>query len=240
MSTIDLVFEGGGAKGMVFVGALQELFQEKTPTHGRLLGTSAGAITAVTLAAGYTPEECWRRWPKRTAKTSRSSRASWATRRAFDKNAVRHSAIRKLLADLNLPFVPDFAEEKLDNWIADQLAESARGRHLFSFVERGGWYSADPFVTWLERMLNSGSSMASRGISAGCTLGEFFDATQVELTLVAADTTGRAAAAQPSHRARLPVVWAARMSMSVPLLWQEVEWRKEWGPYFAWNAEQST
>jgi predicted acylesterase/phospholipase RssA len=25
------------------------------------------------------------------------------------------------------------------------------------------------------------------------------------------------------------------MSMSVPLLWQEVEWEPEWGPYYTWN-----
>ena len=36
----DLVFEGGGAKGMVFVGAMQE-FEVRSHTHGRLLGTSA-------------------------------------------------------------------------------------------------------------------------------------------------------------------------------------------------------
>ena len=57
MSNIDLVFEGGGAKGAVFVGALEVLFGEYGHTHGRLLGTSAGAITAVLLAAGYTIPE---------------------------------------------------------------------------------------------------------------------------------------------------------------------------------------
>jgi predicted acylesterase/phospholipase RssA len=29
----------------------------------------------------------------------------------------------------------------------------------------------------------------------------------------------------------LPLVWAVRMSMSVPLLWQEVVWQREWGLY---------
>ena len=52
----DLVFEGGGAKGMVFAGAGAEFFHRKH-TFNRLLGTSAGAITATLLAAGYTPEE---------------------------------------------------------------------------------------------------------------------------------------------------------------------------------------
>lgn len=52
----DLVFEGGGAKGMVFVGALQA-FEAAGHTPGRLLGTSAGAITATLMAAGYSAEE---------------------------------------------------------------------------------------------------------------------------------------------------------------------------------------
>jgi predicted acylesterase/phospholipase RssA len=52
----DLVFEGGGAKGMVFVGAYAE-FVKRGHTFGRILGTSAGAITATLLAAGYSAEE---------------------------------------------------------------------------------------------------------------------------------------------------------------------------------------
>ena len=48
----DLVFEGGGAKGMVFVGACEEFFR-RGHSFDRLLGTSAGAITATLLAAGY-------------------------------------------------------------------------------------------------------------------------------------------------------------------------------------------
>ena len=52
----DLVFEGGGAKGVVFVGALQEFFA-RGHTARRLIGTSAGAITATLMAAGYGPEE---------------------------------------------------------------------------------------------------------------------------------------------------------------------------------------
>ena len=29
----------------------------------------------------------------------------------------------------------------------------------------------------------------------------------------------------------LPVVWAVRMSMSIPFVWQEVTWRAAWGSY---------
>src|SRR4051794_30647418 len=52
----DLVLEGGGAKGMAFVGAYEE-FVQRGHTYGRLLGTSAGAISATLMAAGYTPAE---------------------------------------------------------------------------------------------------------------------------------------------------------------------------------------
>ena len=45
----DLVFEGGGAKGIVFVGAM-EAFEAAGHTVRRLIGTSAGAINAVLLA----------------------------------------------------------------------------------------------------------------------------------------------------------------------------------------------
>src|ERR1700744_2921796 len=56
MALYDLVFEGGGAKGMAFVGAL-EVFKQAGHTHRRIVGTSAGAITATLTGAGYSPEE---------------------------------------------------------------------------------------------------------------------------------------------------------------------------------------
>jgi predicted acylesterase/phospholipase RssA len=35
----------------------------------------------------------------------------------------------------------------------------------------------------------------------------------------------------------LPLVWGVRMSMSVPLLWEEVVWQAEWGQYYTWDAK---
>ncbi|MGE3978921.1 MAG: patatin-like phospholipase family protein [Nitrospira sp.] len=53
---IALVMKGGGVKGLAYVGAIKELIE-----HGYAfdwyVGTSAGAIAAVLLAAGYTVEE---------------------------------------------------------------------------------------------------------------------------------------------------------------------------------------
>src|SRR5277367_2615595 len=56
MALYDLVFKGGGAKGMAFAGALQ-VFKDAGHDHRRVVGTSAGAITAMLTGAGYTPAE---------------------------------------------------------------------------------------------------------------------------------------------------------------------------------------
>lgn len=49
---IDCVFSGGGVKAFAFIGVLQSL-EEKKITIERVAGTSAGAIMASFLAAGY-------------------------------------------------------------------------------------------------------------------------------------------------------------------------------------------
>lgn len=52
----DAVFEGGGVKGIAFVGAIRET-EERGYRFERLAGTSAGSLVASLLAAGYTGEE---------------------------------------------------------------------------------------------------------------------------------------------------------------------------------------
>jgi len=226
----DMVFEGGGAKGMVFVGAL-EVFASAGHTHGRLLGTSAGAITASLLAAGYHPQEMLESLAEKIE--GRSVFADFmAVPMALDKDTIRTSATRALLRNIDLPFIPERFEEKLDDQLAEWLAAQPSLRSVFSFIERGGWYSADNFVTWLERRLDSGSHEGKPRRYSHMTLAQFYEATKTDLSLVASDTT-RGAMLVLNHRTApdLPLVWAVRMSMSVPLLWQEVVWKREWGRY---------
>lgn len=52
---VDLILKGGGLKGLALVGALEVLWPRYK--FSRFLGTSAGAILTVLLAAGYTPAE---------------------------------------------------------------------------------------------------------------------------------------------------------------------------------------
>ncbi len=53
---VDLVLEGGGVRGIALVGALSVLEEHGYQPHN-IAGTSAGAIVATLLAAGYTAAE---------------------------------------------------------------------------------------------------------------------------------------------------------------------------------------
>ncbi|TAG23944.1 MAG: patatin [Cytophagia bacterium] len=54
----NLVFEGGGIKGIAYGGALQAMSERGLlDSVQRVGGTSVGAITAVLLAVGYSPKE---------------------------------------------------------------------------------------------------------------------------------------------------------------------------------------
>jgi NTE family protein len=61
---VNLVFEGGGIKGLAYVGAIRELAKQghlKTVKH--MAGASAGAITAAFLSLGYSVDEVEARMP---------------------------------------------------------------------------------------------------------------------------------------------------------------------------------
>ncbi|MGL4649091.1 MAG: patatin-like phospholipase family protein, partial [Caldilineaceae bacterium] len=109
MSVIDMVFEGGGAKGMVFVGALEVLLRGGEHSTGRLLGTSAGAITAALLAARYSVEEMQAALVERDGNGRPVFESFLGAPGPFDADAVRGSAVRRFLTNLDIPGVPEFA-----------------------------------------------------------------------------------------------------------------------------------
>jgi predicted acylesterase/phospholipase RssA len=235
----DLVFEGGGAKGMTFVGALQAL-EKRGVTHARLMGASAGAIMATFLAAGYTTGEM--------AAALNETKDGQPVFLGFleippnpTKEEIQHSAIRQLLRDVNVKLIPDFVESQIDDALAAGLAQSSSiGARLFSFIEKGGLYAAQNFVDWLRDKLNTGIYPSERGEHGqgkarqfgDMTMAEYRAATGVDLSLIASDTTS-AQILILNHRTApdCPLVYAVRMSMSFPLLWQEVVWQSDWGKY---------
>ena len=225
----DLVFEGGGAKGMVFVGALQE-FEAGGHAFGRLIGTSAGAITASLLAAGYDSARMLAALEEQ--ENGQPVFAGFLGEPGpFDADAVKRSVAVEMLDRIDIPLVPDRWEEAASVGIVNGLLKISRFRHMFSFVEQGGWFTASRFVDWMTKKLDQGPAGAHTGYG-GMTLQQFHTATNRELTLIASDTAAQRMLVL-NHRTApgCPLVWAVRMSMSIPLVWPEVEWRESWGPY---------
>lgn len=226
----DLVFEGGGAKGAVFVGALQEL-ERRGHTPGRLLGTSAGAIMATFVAAGFSSEEMLVALKEKDENGVPAFEKFLGRPRPFTKEEVAHSITKEALERINLRYVPDFIEDQVDRFILNLMLQDELV-YVFSFIERGGWYSADAFLDWARRKLDQMTPDGHPRDLSRQTFAQFFETTGKELSLVAADTTDQRLLVLNHHTAPdLPVVWGMRMSMSLPLLWEEVVWRSEWGRY---------
>jgi NTE family protein len=226
----DLVFEGGGAKGMVFVGALEEFFS-RGHSAGRLLGTSAGAITAVLLAAGYTPTKMLEALNEK--ENGRSVFTGFMGEpEPFTEEEIKKSATREVLTNIDLKFVPGFLEGPMDDALVRWLADNQRSRHFVAFVERGGWFSAARFVSWLQQKLDTDPETGLQRAYSQMTLKRFFEDTRIDFSVVAADTTDSQLLVL-NHRTSpdCPVVWAVRMSMSIPLVWDEVVWKEAWGRY---------
>jgi predicted acylesterase/phospholipase RssA len=83
-----------------------------------------------------------------------------------------------------------------------------------------------------ERERDDGSVEVKPRRFSTMTLEKLYQATGRALALVVSDLTAERMLVLNRHTApQCPVVWATRMSMSVPLLWQEVVWQPEWGTY---------
>lgn len=221
----DLVFEGGGAKGLVFVGALQSL-EKHGHTIDRLIGTSAGSIMATLLAAGYNSQECLQAVNERLEDGRPRFSSFMDTPTILKDKTIQDSLNFWLRTELDNPYIPNLLEPMADK-IVDNLLETAGFRHLISFFLWGGWYSGDVLLNWVREKLDAGGR--DLGYS---TLWEFHEKTGRDLSLVASDVTGKEMLIL-NHRTApdLPIAWAVRMSMSVPFAWQEVTWQPEWGHY---------
>jgi predicted acylesterase/phospholipase RssA len=227
----DLVFEGGGAKGMVFVGAMDE-FYRRGHTTGRLMGTSAGAITAALTAAGYATEEMMAALAETDDEGHPVFAGFMGAPGDFPEDVISDGAFSQLLKKLDIPLLPDFLEEPLEEMLLKLFSKKVPANNLLSLVELGGWYSADKFIDWLEKKMDEGTFQGQPRRFSKLTMKQFNEITGKDLTLIVADTSGEMMLAI-NHRTApdCPVVWAVRMSMSIPMLWQEVIWEKEWGTY---------
>jgi NTE family protein len=151
----------------------------------------------------------------------------------FTAAEIDTSATLQLLRNIDITLLPKFFEDKMDRKVTEALASGDKSRHMVALIERGGWFTASRFVTWLQAKLDTGKGTDGNPRAySKLTLKKFFDRTQVDLSMVVSDTTDHKLLVL-NHRTApdCPIVYAVRMSMSIPLVWDEVQWREEWGKY---------
>ncbi|MBK8905636.1 MAG: patatin-like phospholipase family protein [Anaerolineaceae bacterium] len=222
----NLVFEGGGAKGAVFVGAMRE-FERQGHTYGRLLGTSAGAITATLLAAGFSAHEILAQVNEKLPDGSPRFSTFMDVADSISDTDWENSVLFKLFKQVDWPLVPESIEGRMDNFVIGQLTQMKVYRLLFTFLELGGLYAGQAFLEWLREKLD----LDGRNLRQA-TLAEFYEHTGTDLNMVASNIT-HGGILVLNHRTApdCPVAWAVRMSMSIPFIWQEVRWQQAWGTY---------
>lgn len=260
---IDLVFSGGGTRGVALAGAI-EVLEQKRPVIKRLLGTSAGAIAAVFGAAGFTGREYLKLVPEkegdrflfnaffapppgeivRAAAIKKDSQSRLLLHNAVDgaldgllKNiAQRRPRIGGAIQGAVALGKDTLVEAAFTGFIerANQVNPPGATRlrsTIFALIEFGGLFDPNLFRDWLPRVLARRVPL----IDERMTLKQFHDFNRNlgrELSVVVADTNDH----QPlvlNHRTApdCPVVEAVLMSLSVPMVWPDVVWKKEWGTY---------
>src|SRR6187402_751495 len=139
MAEFDLVFKGGGAKGNAFAGAL-DVFSKAGHTYRRLVGTSAGAITATLVGAGYTPDQllaaCCEKLPNGDPVFTTFMDPPELS--DFTEVVCDQSDTAWLLKRVPLPGLAE-------HMILGGLLHIDLYRELFSFNECGGFYAGNAF-----------------------------------------------------------------------------------------------
>src|SRR5690349_19937074 len=157
MALFDVVFEGGGAKGSAFVGALEAL-SERGHRMRRLVGTSAGAITAALAAVGYTPQEMLAAVNERVnGKPRFAGFLDRPSKSDFSEEQRDRCDTMAALRTIHVPMVAD-------RMLLGLLLDSPVYPQLFSFVECGGFFAGTNFLDWLKERL------AAKGVLPGDTL----------------------------------------------------------------------
>ena len=118
--------------------------------------------------------------------------------------------------------IPGFVEKSILN----MLLQIDLYRELFSFNECGGFYSGKAFLTWFRGKLQA------KNIDPDITWKQFSEQTNSDVSVVTSDVTDQEMVVLNSRTAPdCPVAESVRMSMSIPFVWREMIWDKNWGTY---------
>ncbi|QBQ04207.1 patatin-like phospholipase family protein [Sporosarcina pasteurii] len=117
----DAVFEGGGARGIAFIGAIQAMEEENVKWE-RLAGTSAGALIAALLASGYKSHEIMER-------VSKIEFSKFRGKTILNRIPV-FGALLELMINLGI-----YKNDYLESWVDSLLSE--KGIETFADLPEG-------------------------------------------------------------------------------------------------------
>ncbi len=177
---IDGIFSGGGMKGIALAGAYQVL-EEKGYRFKRVAGTSAGAIVACFIAAGYTAKEMEEMLSQQDFQKLLDPRAT----------ALPFSFMKWL----NLYWGMGLYQGKaLENWFLDKLAR--KGVYTFADIPEGSLklvasdLTNGKMIVLPDDLKNYGlkpeNFMVSRALRMSCNIPFFFE--PVKLKAATGDT----------------------------------------------------
>lgn len=223
---LDIVFSGGGAKSIAQIGALKEM-EEQGTTFRRLVGTSSGSIMATFLAAGYSADEMMTAITERTPDGDIILASFLDVPEGFEEAVIEESLVFAFFEHFLDSFLPHETAVNLDEAGMEKLFTRESFREAFNFIEHGGAYSGEEFISWIRKYLDAGG----RNL-ADATLQEFYEQTGNDLTLIVTDVTqGNMLMVNHNTAPDVPIAWLVRMSTSIPFVYENVIWQPEWGTY---------
>jgi NTE family protein len=224
MALYDLVFEGGGAKGAAFGGA-RVAFSSAGHLPRRIIGTSAGAITATLLGAGYSAKEMLVACTETVPGTDTPVFATFMDapqKSDFTDDVLQNSQTMQLLQQVHIPLVGDTIKRQM----LSALLDIDLYREAFSFNECGGFYAGNAFLSWFRGKLQA------KGLDPDIAWSKFAAQTHSDVSVVTSDVTEQEMVVLNSRTAPdCPVALSVRMSMSIPFVWREMIWQNSWGLY---------
>jgi NTE family protein len=194
----NVVFEGGGVKGIAYLGALARLYESMPPSQLRGVGgTSAGSIFALAVSFGLAAAEIE------------------ALANTLDFGRVPQQ-----------PTKDDFPNLSWEERDALEGASAVFGKEIwsiYSLYARYGWYTSDYFHAWLEDTIR-GQFVRVAGSGTGReSFADFRRAGFADLRVKATDvSTQSSALLSLGTTPDLAVADAVRMSMSIPLFFEAI------------------
>lgn len=203
----NLVFEGGGAKGLAYVGALNalaelSLFNKEAYQINKVAGSSAGAITALLVCLDYPPN------------------VVQDTLLALDFNSLFEISINYIK---NVPDPTTSFEGFLNcfNYLQDIY-------NKFKTDNTPGLNSGEKFIDWLKTIIVNSPKYKGK-LTENPTFQELLSVTQHELHVYGTQVFNeKIAHFNPIRTPDFSVVEAIRISMSIPFLFKPIVYHNDY------------